>query len=186
MRQPYLRDLYVRSSLVNCNNLREVDEQKNGMIKVDKSASNDNTYRSLVEQLDQEREMRWKAEQTEKKLMDYIDELHKQANEKKDVHSQAIITTDRLKDAIFKERHCKAQLEVIVHRLQNEIKKLTIELMKARDQQEDHIRHLRTLERALEKMEKQKAQQQQAQVSLSGSVMWVNGLTAPPKTNYIL
>lgn len=58
--------------------------------------------------------------------------------------------------------------------------------MKARDQQEDHIRHLRTLERALEKMEKQKAQQQQAQVSLSGSVMWVNGLTAPPKTNYIL
>ncbi|XP_038957738.1 leucine-rich repeat and coiled-coil domain-containing protein 1 isoform X1 [Rattus norvegicus] len=166
MRQPYLRDLYVRSSLVNCNNLREVDEQKNGMIKVDKSASNDNTYRSLVEQLDQEREMRWKAEQTEKKLMDYIDELHKQANEKKDVHSQAIITTDRLKDAIFKERHCKAQLEVIVHRLQNEIKKLTIELMKARDQQEDHIRHLRTLERALEKMEKQKAQQQQAQMRL--------------------
>ncbi|XP_038957743.1 leucine-rich repeat and coiled-coil domain-containing protein 1 isoform X7 [Rattus norvegicus] len=165
MRQPYLRDLYVRSSLVNCNNLREVDEQKNGMIKVDKSASNDNTYRSLVEQLDQEREMRWKAEQTEKKLMDYIDELHKQANEKKDVHSQAIITTDRLKDAIFKERHCKAQLEVIVHRLQNEIKKLTIELMKARDQQEDHIRHLRTLERALEKMEKQKAQQQQAQTA---------------------
>lgn len=166
MRQPYLRELYVRSSLVNCNNLREVDEQKNGMIKVDKRASNDNTYRSLVEQLEQEREMRWKAEQTEKKLMDYIDELHKQANEKKDVHSQALITTDRLKDAIFKERHCKAQLEVIVHRLQNEIKKLTIELMKARDQQEDHIRHLRTLERALEKMEKQKAQQQQAQMRL--------------------
>lgn len=166
MRQPYLRDLYVRSSLVNCNNLREVDEQKNGMIKVNKSASNDSTYRSLVEQLDQEREMRWKAEQTEKKLMDYIDELHKQANEKKDVHSQALITTDRLKDAIFKERHCKAQLEVIVHRLQNEIKKLTIELMKARDQQEEHIRHLRTLERALEKMEKQKAQQQQAQMRL--------------------
>jgi leucine-rich repeat/coiled-coil domain-containing protein 1 len=48
-----------------------------------------------VEQLDQEREMRWKAEQTEKKLMDYIDELHKQADEKKDVHSQALITTDR-------------------------------------------------------------------------------------------
>lgn len=38
--------------------------------------------------------------------------------------------------------------------------------MKARDQQDDHIRHLRTLERALEKMEKQKAQQQQAQMKL--------------------
>ncbi|XP_055459408.1 leucine-rich repeat and coiled-coil domain-containing protein 1 isoform X2 [Psammomys obesus] len=121
---------------------------------------------SLVEQLDQEREMRWKAEQTEKKLMDYIDELHKQASEKKDVHSLALITTDRLKDIIFKERHSKAQLEIVVHRLQNEIKKLTVELIKARDHQEDHVRHLRTMERALEKMEKQKAQQQQAQMRL--------------------
>lgn len=59
-------------------------------------------------------------------------------------------------------------LEVMVHKLQNEIKKLTIELIKARDQQEDHIRHLRALERALEKMERQKGQQQAAQVFLSG------------------
>ncbi|XP_050017720.1 leucine-rich repeat and coiled-coil domain-containing protein 1 isoform X2 [Alexandromys fortis] len=166
MRQPYLKDLYVRSSLVNCNVLRDLDEQKTDIIKVDKSVLDDNTYRSLLEQLDQEREMRWKAEQAEKKLMDYIEELLKQASEKKDVHSLALITTDRLKDVIFKERHSKAQLEIIVHRLQNEVKKLTIELMKAQDQQEDHIRHLRTLEKALEKMEKQKAQQQQAQMRL--------------------
>lgn len=52
----------------------------------------------------------------------------------------------------------------MVHKLQNEIKKLSIELIKARDQQEDHIRHLRALERALEKMERQKGQQQAAQV----------------------
>lgn len=45
--------------------------------------------------IDQEREKRWKAEQTEKKLMDYIDELHKHANEKKDIHSLALLTTDR-------------------------------------------------------------------------------------------
>lgn len=70
----------------------------------------------------------------------------------------------RLKEIIFKERNSKVQLEVMVHRLQNEIKKLTIELIKARDQQEDHIRHLRSLERALEKMERQKGQQQMAQV----------------------
>ncbi|XP_059528301.1 leucine-rich repeat and coiled-coil domain-containing protein 1 isoform X8 [Myotis daubentonii] len=120
----------------------------------------------LVEQLDQEREKRWKAEQAEKKLMDYIDELHKHANEKKDIHSLALLTTDRLKEIIFKERNSKVQLEVMVHKLQNEIKKLTIELIKARDQQEDHIRHLRALERALEKMERQKGQQQMAQMRL--------------------
>nr|XP_004656966.1 leucine-rich repeat and coiled-coil domain-containing protein 1 isoform X2 [Jaculus jaculus] len=166
MRQPYLKDLYVRSSLANCNALQELDDCKNEIIKVDKSSLEDNTYRSLVEQLDQEREMRWKAEQAEKKLMDYVDELHKQASEKKDVHSLALLTTDRLKDVIFKERNSKVQLEIMVHRLQNEIKKLTIELIKARDQQEDHIRHLRTLEKTLEKMERQKAQQQQAQMRL--------------------
>ncbi|XP_029421237.1 leucine-rich repeat and coiled-coil domain-containing protein 1 isoform X3 [Nannospalax galili] len=164
MRQPYFKNLYVRSSLANCNVLQDLQEQKTDIIKVDKSGSEDNTYRSLVEQLDQEREMRWKAEQAEKKLMDYIDELHKQASEKKDVHSLALITTDRLRDVIFKERSSKAQLEVIVHRLQNEVKKLTFELVKAKDEQEVHIRHLRTLEKALEKMEKQKAQQQQAQM----------------------
>lgn len=54
----------------------------------------------------------------------------------------------------------------MVHKLQNEIKKLTIELIKARDQQEDHIKHLRTLEKALEKMERQKGQQQAAQIRL--------------------
>lgn len=72
----------------------------------------------------------------------------------------------RLKEIIFKERNSKAQLQCMVHKLQNEIKKLTIELMKTRDQQEDHLRHLRTLEKALEKMERQKGQHQAAQVFL--------------------
>ncbi|XP_014651332.1 PREDICTED: leucine-rich repeat and coiled-coil domain-containing protein 1 isoform X3 [Ceratotherium simum simum] len=166
MKQPFFKELYVRSSLVNSDVLEESEEQKTEIIKVENSSSEDTTYRTLVEQLDQEREKRWKAEQAEKKLMDYIDELHKHANEKKEIHSLALLTTDRLKEIIFKERNSKAQLEVMVHRLQSEIKKLTIELIKARNQQEDHIRHLRTLENALEKMERQKRQQQAAQMRL--------------------
>ncbi|XP_027967208.1 leucine-rich repeat and coiled-coil domain-containing protein 1 isoform X3 [Eumetopias jubatus] len=166
MKPTFCKDLYVRSSLANCNMLEESEEQKTEIIKVDNSSSEDTTYRTLVEQLDQEREKRWKAEQAEKKLLDYIAELHKHANEKKDIHSLALLTTDRLREIIFKERNSKVQLEVMVHKLQNEIKKLTIELIKARDQQEDHIRHLRTLEKALEKMERQKGQQQAAQMRL--------------------
>ncbi|XP_034524150.1 leucine-rich repeat and coiled-coil domain-containing protein 1 isoform X2 [Ailuropoda melanoleuca] len=166
MKPPFFKDLYVRSSLANCNMLEESEEQKTEIIKVDNSSLEDTTYRTLLEQLDQEREKRWKAEQAEKKLMDYIAELHKHANEKKDIHSLALLTTDRLREIIFKERNSKVQLEVMVHKLQNEIKKLTIELIKARDQQEDHIRHLRTLEKALEKMERQKGQQQAAQMRL--------------------
>ncbi|XP_047581064.1 leucine-rich repeat and coiled-coil domain-containing protein 1 isoform X1 [Lutra lutra] len=166
MKPPFFKDLYIRSSLANCNMLEEAEERKTEIIKVDNSSSEDTTYRTLIEQLEQEREKRWKAEQAEKKLMDYIAELHKHANEKKDIHSLAVLTTDRLREIIFKERNSKIQLEVMVHKLQNEIKKLTIELIKARDQQEDHIRHLRTLEKALEKMERQKGQQQAAQMRL--------------------
>ncbi|XP_045142349.1 leucine-rich repeat and coiled-coil domain-containing protein 1 isoform X2 [Echinops telfairi] len=132
------------------------------LLKIDDQISQLLTQ-SLVEQLEQEREKRWKAQQTEKKLMDYISELHKNAKEKKDVHSLALLTTDRLKEIIFKERNAKVQLEVMVHTLQNEIKKLTVELLKARDQQEGHLRDLRTLEKALEKLERQKVHQQVAQ-----------------------
>ncbi|KAG8520398.1 Leucine-rich repeat and coiled-coil domain-containing protein 1, partial [Galemys pyrenaicus] len=166
IKPPFFKDVYVRSSLTSNNIVDESEVPKNEIIKVDRSNSEDNTYRALVEQLDQEREKRWKAEQAEKKLMDYIDELHKHANEKNDIHSLALITTDRLKEIIFKERSSKVQLEIMVHRLQNEVKKLTIELIKAREQQEEHIRHLRTLEKALEKMERQKGQQQAAQMRL--------------------
>ncbi|XP_006153914.1 leucine-rich repeat and coiled-coil domain-containing protein 1 isoform X2 [Tupaia chinensis] len=166
MKQPYLKELYVSTSLASCNVLPESEVQKTEIIKADRSGSEDNTYRSLVEQLDQEREKRWKAEQAEKKLMDYIDELHKRTSERQDVHSLALLTTDRLKEIILRERSSKTQLEIMVHRLQNEIKKLTIELIKARDQQDDHLRHLRTLEKALEKLERQKRQQQAAQIRL--------------------
>ncbi|KAI5938942.1 Leucine-rich repeat and coiled-coil domain-containing protein 1 [Manis javanica] len=166
MKQPIFKELYVRSPLANCNILEESEEQKTEIIKVNNSSSEDTTYRTLVEQLDQEREKRWKAEQSEKKLMDYIDKLHKHTYEKKDIHSLAVVSIDRLKEIIFKERNSKVQLEIMVHKLQNEIKKLTIELIKARDEQEDHIRHLQTLEKALEKMERQKGQQQAAQMRL--------------------
>ncbi|XP_064240400.1 leucine-rich repeat and coiled-coil domain-containing protein 1 isoform X4 [Aotus nancymaae] len=166
MKTPYLKELYVSSSLANSHMLQESEKPKTEIIKVEKSTSEDNTYRSLIEQLDQEREKRWRAEQAEKKLMDYIDELHKHANKKDNMHSLALLTTDRLKEIIFKERNSKGQLEVTVHKLQNEIKKLNVELMKAKDQQEDHLTHLRTLEKTLEKMERQKRQQQVAQIRL--------------------
>ncbi|XP_049637973.1 leucine-rich repeat and coiled-coil domain-containing protein 1 [Suncus etruscus] len=167
IKQPILKDLYVRSSLTSTNLLQESEDEPNKEItKVERNESEGNTYRSLVEQLDQEREKRWKAEQTEKKLRDYIVELHKHVNEKKGIHNLALLTTDRLKEIIFKERNSKVQLEIMVHKLQSEIKKLTIELLKARNQQDDHLEHLRTLEKALEKMERQRGQQQAAQMRL--------------------
>lgn len=60
MRQPYFRDLYVRSSLVSCNNLKDLDEQKTGIIKVDKSLSDNSTYRVWFRKLRRLKNLRFK------------------------------------------------------------------------------------------------------------------------------
>lgn len=45
MKPPFFKDLYIRSSLANCNMLEEAEEQKTEIIKVDNSSSEDPTYR---------------------------------------------------------------------------------------------------------------------------------------------
>ncbi|XP_074062954.1 leucine-rich repeat and coiled-coil domain-containing protein 1 isoform X2 [Macrotis lagotis] len=124
----------------------------------------ESTYRTLVQELDEEREKRWKAEQAEKKLADHIKELQKQAKEEEDIHNMALFTTERLKELILKERNAKAKLQTIVQKFKNETEKLNNELSLSRNKEEEQSRVLRTLEQTLSKMEKQKAQQQVAEV----------------------
>ncbi|XP_074135077.1 leucine-rich repeat and coiled-coil domain-containing protein 1 isoform X3 [Sminthopsis crassicaudata] len=124
----------------------------------------DSTYRTLVQKLDEEREKRWKAEQAEKKLADHIKELQKQVKEEKDIHSMALFTTDRLKELILKERNAKVKLQNIVHKFKSEIEKLHNELNQSKNKEEEQNRVLRTLEQTLTKIEKQNFQQQVAEV----------------------
>ncbi|XP_027702783.1 LOW QUALITY PROTEIN: leucine-rich repeat and coiled-coil domain-containing protein 1-like [Vombatus ursinus] len=124
----------------------------------------ESTYRTLVQELDEEKEKRWKAEQAEKKLADHIKELQKQVKEEKDIHTMALFTTDRLKELILKERNAKAKLQTIVQKFKSETEKLSNELSQSRNKEEEQNRVIRTLEQTLSKMEKQKAQQQVAEM----------------------
>uniref|UniRef100_A0A4X2LI19 Leucine-rich repeat and coiled-coil domain-containing protein 1 n=1 Tax=Vombatus ursinus TaxID=29139 RepID=A0A4X2LI19_VOMUR len=119
---------------------------------------------TLVQELDEEKEKRWKAEQAEKKLADHIKELQKQVKEEKDIHTMALFTTDRLKELILKERNAKAKLQTIVQKFKSETEKLSNELSQSRNKEEEQNRVIRTLEQTLSKMEKQKAQQQVAEM----------------------
>uniref|UniRef100_A0A4X2LRW4 Leucine-rich repeat and coiled-coil domain-containing protein 1 n=1 Tax=Vombatus ursinus TaxID=29139 RepID=A0A4X2LRW4_VOMUR len=121
-------------------------------------------FQTLVQELDEEKEKRWKAEQAEKKLADHIKELQKQVKEEKDIHTMALFTTDRLKELILKERNAKAKLQTIVQKFKSETEKLSNELSQSRNKEEEQNRVIRTLEQTLSKMEKQKAQQQVAEV----------------------
>ncbi|XP_005299452.1 leucine-rich repeat and coiled-coil domain-containing protein 1 isoform X2 [Chrysemys picta bellii] len=127
---------------------------------VNSSTAEESTYRALVQELDQEKEKRWKAEQAEKKLKDYIKELQKQSKEDKDIQSMAVYTTDRLKELILRERNTKTGLQADIQQLKDETERLTNELNQARNKEEDQRKALQTLEETLSKMETQRVQQQ--------------------------
>ncbi|XP_025056028.1 leucine-rich repeat and coiled-coil domain-containing protein 1-like [Alligator sinensis] len=124
------------------------------------SATEESTYRALVQELDQEKERRWKAEQAEKKLRDYVKELQKQAKEEKNVQSIAVHTTDRLKELMLRERSTKTKLQADVQQLKDELERLTNELNLARNKEQQQQKALQTLEETLSKVETQRVQHQ--------------------------
>ncbi|XP_028919051.1 leucine-rich repeat and coiled-coil domain-containing protein 1 isoform X3 [Ornithorhynchus anatinus] len=152
---------------VTGKSFRKSGVQKAKINKMENTTSREaeeSTYKALVQELDQERERRWKAEQTEKRLSDQIKELQKQAREEKDLHSITVTTTDRLKELVFKERNAKMKLQAIIQKFQNASEKLTNELNQSRLKEEEQQRILRDLEEKLSKMETQRVQQQASEM----------------------
>lgn len=120
----------------------------------------ESTYRVLIQELDQERETRWKAEQTVTQLMDQVKNLQNQANEKRDFHNMAVHTSDRLKELLVKEKEGKSQLRAYAAELKKKVGTLTEELSKMRCIEEDKHKALKSLEETLLKTETQRLQQQ--------------------------
>ncbi|NXC05570.1 LRCC1 protein, partial [Orthonyx spaldingii] len=136
--------------------------RQSSMGKVEECNSNpteESTYLALIQELDQEKERRWKAEQAEKKLLEHVSELQKHANEERNIQSMAVYTTDRLKELISKERDAKARLQAEAQQLKGETERLTNELNKARNKEAEHQKAIQALEETLSKMETQRLQQ---------------------------
>ncbi|NXQ36261.1 LRCC1 protein, partial [Alaudala cheleensis] len=141
--------------------------RQSNMEKVEECNSNsieESTYRALIQELDQEKERRWKAEQAEKKLLEHVSELQKHAKEEKNIQSMTLYTTDRLKELILKERDAKARLQADVQQLKGETERLTNELNQARNKEAEYQKAMRALEETLSKMETQRLQQQAAEM----------------------
>ncbi|XP_062986965.1 leucine-rich repeat and coiled-coil domain-containing protein 1 isoform X2 [Elgaria multicarinata webbii] len=124
------------------------------------STQEESTYRALIQELDQEREKRWKAEQAEKKLSENIKDLQNQAKEEKNIQTMAVYTTDRLRDLVLRERNAKTKLQIDIQQLKEEAERLGKELEQSKQKEEDQQKALQTLEEALSKMETRRVQQQ--------------------------
>ncbi|XP_015138334.2 leucine-rich repeat and coiled-coil domain-containing protein 1 isoform X2 [Gallus gallus] len=134
------------------SNVEKVDEMNS-------NATKESTYRVLIQELDQEKERRWKAEQAEKKLVEHVKELQKHAKEEKNIQSMAVYTTERLKEMILKERDVKTRLQADLQQLKDETERLTNELNQAKNKEAEHQKAMQALEEALSKMETQRLQQ---------------------------
>ncbi|XP_059835206.1 leucine-rich repeat and coiled-coil domain-containing protein 1 isoform X1 [Hypanus sabinus] len=145
------------------NTLRNASVQKSQHKLQDNEEPNrteESTYRVLIQELDQERETRWKAEQTVKRLMDHMKTLQSQANEKKNFQDMAVHTSDRLKELLVKEKEAKSHLQAYVSELKKKVGALTEELRKMKCTEEDQRKVLKSLEETLLKTETQRLQQQ--------------------------
>ncbi|NP_001084885.1 leucine-rich repeat and coiled-coil domain-containing protein 1 [Xenopus laevis] len=120
----------------------------------------ESTYRALVQELDQERERRWKAEQVVLKLTENIKELQSQAKEEKGINSMAVYTTDRIKELLLKEKNAKSKLQELIHHLREENEKLMDELKKLKCKEEDYQKAYKSMEDTLAKLETQNIQKQ--------------------------
>ncbi|XP_070775430.1 leucine-rich repeat and coiled-coil domain-containing protein 1 [Enoplosus armatus] len=125
-----------------------------------KSTEEEETYRTIVEERDQERERRWKAEQAVRKLTEDLKCLQTKVSEEKDLQSMALHTTDRLKEMLLKERSGRSELQTRVEELEGRCQSLTQQLEQAGSSEEQHKTALRRLEESISHGETLRARQQ--------------------------
>ncbi|KAM8727747.1 leucine-rich repeat and coiled-coil domain-containing protein 1 [Acanthopagrus schlegelii] len=123
-------------------------------------STEEETYRTIVEERDQERERRWKAEQAVRKLTEDLKCLQTKVNEEKDLQSMALHTTDRLKELLLKERSGRSELQTQVEELEGRCQSLTQQLEQARSSEEQHKTALHRLGESISHGEALRARQQ--------------------------
>ncbi|XP_062381725.1 leucine-rich repeat and coiled-coil domain-containing protein 1 [Sardina pilchardus] len=132
---------------------REATERKS-------SKAEEETYRAIVEERDQERERRWKAEQAVRKLTEQLKSLQTRASEEKHLQSMALHTTDRLKETLLKERSERSTLQARAEDLEERRRDWAAQLELARGREDQLKRALRSLEDQVSQAEALRAQQQ--------------------------
>ncbi|XP_060788227.1 leucine-rich repeat and coiled-coil domain-containing protein 1 isoform X2 [Neoarius graeffei] len=118
------------------------------------------TYRVILEERDQERERRWKAEQAVKKLTDQVKGLQTQATEEKELQSLALHTTDRLKQLLLKERTERTALQARAEELEERCANAAQQLQQQHSHEAKYKEALHSLQESVSQQETLRASQQ--------------------------
>ncbi|XP_077086567.1 leucine-rich repeat and coiled-coil domain-containing protein 1 [Siphateles boraxobius] len=152
-----------RTSVQSSGSVETIESVKNKCIKASPSQSStqpqEETYRAIVEERDQERERRWKAEQAANRLTEQVKNLQTQASEEKDLQSLALHTTDRLKELLLKERSDRAGLQTRLQELEERYRSTLQQLEQVHNREDQHKRALHSLKDSMTQAEALREQQ---------------------------
>ncbi|XP_055084461.1 leucine-rich repeat and coiled-coil domain-containing protein 1 [Periophthalmus magnuspinnatus] len=137
--------------------------EASGHVKT-RSTKEEETYRTIVEERDQERERRWKAEQAVRKLAEELKCLQTKVSEEQDLQSLAVHTTDRLKEMLLKERSGRSELQQRVEELEGRCQSLTQALEQSRSTEQLHKTGLSKLEESIAQADSLRAMQRAEEV----------------------
>ncbi|XP_045191730.2 leucine-rich repeat and coiled-coil domain-containing protein 1-like [Mercenaria mercenaria] len=118
------------------------------------------SYTDIMQELEKERERRWKAEAAAKRLVEHIQSLTSKAKEEGDMKDLAIDATSRLKQAVMNEREIKLNLQNETDRLKEQLQEAVEHLSKSRRVQEEQTKAIRQMEEMASKEEREKMKQQ--------------------------
>ncbi|XP_048254923.1 leucine-rich repeat and coiled-coil domain-containing protein 1-like [Haliotis rufescens] len=122
------------------------------------------TYVHLMQELEEERERRWKAEQAAKKLADHICAVQAKAKQDSDTKTTALEATGHLKRAVMNEREVKMRLQEENQTLKDRIGDLTDELTNSKANEQSHKLALRAMEETVLKQERERVKQEAHEV----------------------
>ncbi|XP_015774025.1 PREDICTED: leucine-rich repeat and coiled-coil domain-containing protein 1-like [Acropora digitifera] len=120
---------------------------------------------SLIQELDAERERRWKAEQAARKMVDAIKELQLKEAEERKLREASLAASSRFKRVLLHEKEAKESLQKDLTEAQEQNIELREKVKNLTESEDDQQRALRALEQASVKMETEKIKQHTEAVS---------------------
>ncbi|XP_071785134.1 leucine-rich repeat and coiled-coil domain-containing protein 1-like isoform X1 [Asterias amurensis] len=123
------------------------------------TAEQDADKLAMMQELDVERERRWKAEQAAIRLADHIKDLQANANEERDLQNVAIHASTRLKQALMNEKESRIRLEDKLEENKSKLDEVVAKLAASQKAEEEQRRALRAMETTSTKMETERLNQ---------------------------
>ncbi|XP_067052104.1 leucine-rich repeat and coiled-coil domain-containing protein 1-like isoform X1 [Acropora muricata] len=120
---------------------------------------------SLIQELDAERERRWKAEQAARKMVDAIKELQLKEAEERKLREASLAASSRFKRVLLHEKEAKESLQKDLTAAQEQNIELREKVKNLTESEEEQQSALRALEQASVKMETEKIKQHTEAVS---------------------